>query len=184
MACCCGGLGGVFDGSDAAVPGSTVALASVAFVADGAITFFFKFSEKTGIFSNEVVHKIRRPKTPKLIPKALGKNDALELLTQSANFNKVPWRAKRDVAIITIIYGCGLRVSEALSLNKEDIIEGRPLTIKGKGGKERLVPLLNICVEKITQYLDECNFNLFNNFLTWLLLTISSLYIEECATYI
>ncbi len=121
---------------------------------------FFKFSEKLGFFSNESIYQIRRPKTPKLIPKALDQNDALELLTQSAHLNKVAWRAKRDLAIVTLIYGCGLRVSEALSLNKEDIIEKKPLIIKGKGGKERLLPLLGICVEKISQYLELCPFNL------------------------
>ncbi len=121
---------------------------------------FFKFTEKLGFFSNESIYQIRRPKTPKLIPKALSQNDALELLTQSAQLNKVPWRAKRDLAIVTLIYGCGLRVSEALNLNKEDIIETKPLIIKGKGGKERLLPLLSICVEKISQYLELCPFNL------------------------
>ena len=121
---------------------------------------FFKFSEKLGFFSNEPIHQIQRPKTPKLIPKALGQNDALELLTQSAHLNKVAWRAKRDLALVTLIYGCGLRVSEALNLNKEDIIEQKPLIIKGKGGKERLLPLLSICVEKISHYLEVCPFNL------------------------
>ncbi len=121
---------------------------------------FFKFTEKLGFFSNESIYQIRRPKTPKLIPKALSQNDALELLTQSAQLNKVPWRAKRDLAIVTLIYGCGLRVSEALNLNKEDIIETKPLIIKGKGGKERLLPLLSICVEKISEYLELCPFNL------------------------
>ena len=121
---------------------------------------FFKFSEKLGFFSNEPIHQIQRPKTPKLIPKALGQNDALDLLTEAANLNKVAWRAKRDLAIVTLIYGCGLRVSEALNLNKEDIIEKKPLIIKGKGGKERLLPLLGICVEKISQYLELCPFNL------------------------
>ena len=65
----------------------------------------------------------------------------------------------RDAAILTILYGCGLRISEALSLNVDDINHNDFLKIKGKGNKERFVPLLPIVKEKINAYLSACPWN-------------------------
>ena len=67
-----------------------------------------------------------------------------------------PWQGLRDKAIFILLYGCGLRISEALSLNIGDIsAESDFLRIKGKGNKERIVPLLPIIWQSISAYLAE-----------------------------
>jgi len=65
-----------------------------------------------------------------------------------------PWIAARDMAILTLLYGCGLRISEALNLNVEDVPEGDAMVITGKGNKQRVVPVLPIVLEAIQYYLD------------------------------
>ncbi len=62
------------------------------------------------------------------------------------------WTAARDLAVVTLLYGAGLRISEALSLNIEDNPKGESLVILGKGNKERLVPILPVIREAISKY--------------------------------
>ena len=86
--------------------------------------------------------------------KWLARYDILRNLAQNLASNS--WQGLRDMAIFTLLYGCGLRISEALSLNVGDIGNNDFLRIKGKGNKERIVPLLPVVVENINKYLAEC----------------------------
>jgi len=124
---------------------------------------FFRWLENEEIIKNSAVISFSPPKIPKSIPKAVDEEIAVDILEEIKNFAKKSWLGKRDVAIFTLIYGCGLRISEALSLTKSDLTNGEFITIKGKGNKERLVPLLPIITEKIEDYLSACPYKVKND---------------------
>lgn len=120
---------------------------------------FFKYLERIKLIHNAAIVGIRTPKVPKSIPKALSEEEALEVLTSISLFAPELWIGKRDVALITLLYGGGLRLGEALSLNILDttnIKSNGTLLISGKGGKQRVIPLLDVITENITKYLQAC----------------------------
>lgn len=120
---------------------------------------FFKWLNRSHLIDNTAVSVISSPKKDKILPKSLDIDQTLNLLDAAADFAKDKWQGLRDVAILTILYGCGLRISEALSLNIGDINHNDFLKIRGKGNKERLVPILPIVKDKIAAYLDACPYN-------------------------
>ena len=119
---------------------------------------FFKWLSRFEIVQNSAISIIRSPRRPKVLPKALEIEDTFNVIDEAQRLAKNSWQGARDTAIFTLLYGCGLRISEALSLNVGDIGDNNFLRIKGKGNKERIVPLLPVVVEKINQYLAECPF--------------------------
>lgn len=123
---------------------------------------FFKYLARQNVVNNSAVSIVSSPRRPQTLPKALDVGQTLNLLDVSGNFAKKEWQGLRDVAVFTILYGCGLRISEALSLNRGDIDHNDFLKIKGKGNKERLVPLLPVVVEKIDAYLAACPYDIKN----------------------
>ena len=120
---------------------------------------FFKWLNKNNIIKNASITTISSPKKDKTIPKALDMTQTLKLLNVAAEYSKEPWQGLRDVAILTIIYGCGLRISEALALNVGDINHHDFLKIRGKGNKERIIPVLPVVKDKIDAYLSACPYN-------------------------
>ena len=70
--------------------------------------------------------------------------------------NQADWQAKRDAAVLLLLYGCGLRIGEALGLTRADIEGAEQLRVRGKGGKERLVPLLPVVREAVAAYIAAC----------------------------
>lgn len=123
---------------------------------------FYKYLSKQNIVNNSAISIISSPRLPKTLPKALDVNQTFEVLDIAGNFAKKEWQGLRDIAIFTILYGCGLRISEALSLNRGDIDHNDFLKVKGKGNKERLVPVLPVVVEKIDAYLAACPYDIKN----------------------
>lgn len=123
---------------------------------------FYHWLAKNQIIDNTSLSIISSPKQGKILPKAIDVNDTFNVLEIVKDFSKQEWQGLRDVAILTILYGCGLRISEALSLNMGDINHNNFLKIKGKGNKERLVPVLPIIREKIDAYLSACPYNIKN----------------------
>lgn len=120
---------------------------------------FFRFMERAGLVHNAAIGGIRTPKVPRSIPRALSEEDALEAVTAIDEFALQPWIGKRDVALMTLLYGCGLRLGEALALNRADarnIKPGGALMITGKGDKQRVVPVLDIVAEAVDDYLHAC----------------------------
>jgi integrase/recombinase XerC len=117
---------------------------------------FFRRLEKTGVASNGAISVLRTPKLPKSIPKALSVDEAFSAIAAAAEMADEPWVAKRDAAILTLLYGGGLRIGEALGLNRRDVPAGPALRVIGKGNKERLVPLLPVVMEAIAEYLEAC----------------------------
>jgi integrase/recombinase XerC len=85
----------------------------------------------------------------------LSARDARRVVDANLQLSDEPWIAARDAAVLTLLYGCGLRISEALGLTRNDIPrDGESLRITGKGGKTRIVPLLPIARSAISDYLE------------------------------
>lgn len=120
---------------------------------------FFKYLNRNHIIENTSVSVLSSPKKDKILPKSLDVEQTLELLDKVKDFAKNDWQGLRDVAILTIIYGCGLRISEALAINVGDITHNDFLKIHGKGDKERYVPVLPVIKTKIDAYLTACPYN-------------------------
>lgn len=126
-----------------------------------AIKSFFKWLSANDIAKNSAISVISSPRKPKILPKALDEDESFDLLEKSEKIASSKWQGLRDKAILTLLYGCGLRISEALSLNIGDInAESEFLRIKGKGNKERIVPLLPIIWQNIAKYLAESPYKL------------------------
>ncbi|MAH85260.1 MAG: hypothetical protein CBB68_13580 [Rhodospirillaceae bacterium TMED8] len=126
---------------------------------------FFRFLHKRGLAENIAIHGLRTPKSPKSIPRALTIKDAMEVIEKARDQSAIkPWIGKRDQALFGLLYGCGLRINEALSLNRGQIVGQRAnsgtLRIVGKGMKERIVPVLPVVTEMVAGYLAACPFNL------------------------
>ena len=125
------------------------------------IRSFIRFLEKKGLASSAGLAAIRAPKQPKTLPKPVAVSKALQLTDPAEHMRDEPWIAARDVAVITLLYGCGLRISEALALTPQILAENTgTLPVTGKGGKTRMVPLLSQVHEAISQYQALCPFHL------------------------
>ncbi len=124
-----------------------------------AIRSFFRFLEREGILSTEALNVVRTPKQPKPVPKALTVLEAKGTITATSEKEARPWIAARDAAVLSLLYGAGLRIAEALSLSRADL-ETSMLRVTGKGGKTRLVPLIATVRAAIEEYLKLCPFAL------------------------
>ncbi len=125
---------------------------------------FFRFLDRTSKVHNPAIDAVRTPKIPHSIPKALTPDDALAAVKTAAELQDEPWLAKRDMAIMLLLYGCGLRIGEALALNGSDIGADKnadgTLRVLGKGNKERIVPVLPIVLDAIRVYQEACPYGL------------------------
>ena len=121
-----------------------------------ALRNLFRFLDRTGRVDNQALAAVKAPKPPKSVPKPLNAEDALALLRRAVEIAPEPWIGARDVAILTLLYGCGLRIDEALSLNQGDAPTGDTMMITGKGNKERLVPVLPVVIDAVQSYRDAC----------------------------
>ncbi|MCK5425128.1 MAG: tyrosine recombinase XerC [Emcibacter sp.] len=121
-----------------------------------AIRSFFKYLRQNEILHNDAINAISSPKLPHRLPRPLDEQAAKRSLTNVADFAKEGWVGDRDIAVLTLLYGCGLRISEALNLNRQDLPEGDMLKVLGKRNKERLVPLLPVVRAAIETYLKSC----------------------------
>mgnify|MGYP002631017612 CR=1 FL=1 len=117
---------------------------------------FFRRLERRDLAHNAAITTLRTPKVPKSVPKALSPDEALRVIDATADMAAEPWVAKRDAAIMVLLYGAGLRIGEALALNRCDAPAGPAMRITGKGNKERVVPLLPVVVDAISEYLGAC----------------------------
>lgn len=118
-------------------------------------SFFRYLSRETG-FSNAALANLQAPKKPKILPRPVDLKSSLALTNLEKENSS--WVTCRDSTLFTLLYGAGLRISEALSLNWSDIPQrGGILRIQGKGGKSRDIPLMDQVHEKITHYADVLN---------------------------
>ena len=121
---------------------------------------FFTHLERAGLAHNPAIGAVRTPKALKPLPKALTEGEALMALDGIAELSEEPWVGKRDTALIVLLYGCGLRLGEALALNRGQAPKGETMVVTGKGGKERIVPVLAVVGEAVADYLAACPYSL------------------------
>ena len=124
-----------------------------------ALRSFFSHLEREGILVTEALNVVRTPKLPRPVPKALTAPEARRTVAATAELEDVPWIAARDTAVLALLYGAGLRISEALSLSRADV-ETSTMRVTGKGGKTRMVPLIAPVRQAIEAYLAQCPFPL------------------------
>ena len=122
---------------------------------------FFRFLDREGLVSNAAIGVIRGPRPGHAVPKALAVDEAMDVLAAAPVVAIQPWVAKRDTAILTLLYGAGLRTGEAIGLNRSQIEpDQETLIVTGKGNKQRLVPLLPVVHTAIADYLQACPYRL------------------------
>ncbi len=112
--------------------------------------------DKQGIMHNAAINTVRSPKLPHKIPRPLHEDYALEVINSAHILETKDWLGKRNIALFTMLYGCGLRINEALSLNLEDIPRDGFMRVLGKGSKERQVPVLSVVNTTLENYLKSC----------------------------
>lgn len=122
---------------------------------------FLRYLERKGLVNAAGAAAIRSPRQPKSLPKPLTDGQALHLVRTETQMEDEPWIAARDAAVMALLYGCGLRISEALDLKPADVPHGATsIRITGKGGKTRVVPLLQVVHESVHRYVALCPFHL------------------------
>ncbi len=113
---------------------------------------FHKFAAAEGIVADDVAHAVRPPKPAQRLPKALAVDEVLAIL-DAAGAPDHP-RALRDRALLELLYSCGARISEVTALDVDDIdTEHRAVVLRGKGGKERIVPVGRPAIAAVDAYL-------------------------------
>lgn len=122
-------------------------------------SFYRWLSEREG-FDPTAVLSTRAPKFQRKLPRPLAPEAAQGLIDTLELQSATPWVAARDQAVVTLLYGCGLRISEALGLTGDDLPLGEALRITGKGGKERIVPVIAPARDAVAQYVRLCPFDL------------------------
>ena len=145
---------------------------------------FFRFLDRAGLVHNAAIGSVRTPRIPQSIPKALTVVDARMAVEKVGDLSDEPWVARRDTALLLLLYGCGLRIGEALALNRGQAPAGLPaeaasgtkaglsaeaasgtkaggtMVITGKGNKQRMVPVLPVVARAMDDYLAACPYPL------------------------
>lgn len=118
-------------------------------------SFYRWWADHDGVEPTAVL-AMRSPKYHRSLPRPLPEDAARAVLGDIGSAAREDWIAARDAAIAALLYGCGLRVSEALSLRWRDLPLGDSLRITGKGGKQRIVPLLPAARTAVSRYAALC----------------------------
>ena len=126
---------------------------------------YIRHLERQGLASSAGITAMRAPRQPRILPKPVRADQAVRLTQTDEQLHEEPWINARDAALMTLLYGCGLRLGEALSLTPADLgittmaapnITTDTVRITGKGGKTRLVPLLPVVGDAIASYVKLC----------------------------
>ena len=128
-----------------------------------AVRNFYKYLDRREGIKNAAVSEVKTPKVPKTVPRPLSIDGTERVLENVSATARDDWVKARDIAVVTLLYGCGLRISEALSLNVNDKPDSDSIVIRGKGNKERVVPVLPVVIEAIEDYINRCPVDLEND---------------------
>ncbi len=125
------------------------------------IRSFYRYLKKNYNIENQSVFNMQISNNNRPLPKALSKEVALEA-ANNIEIMSDDWTGKRDLAILALMYGAGLRISEVLSIKRSDLDQfaNSQLLIKGKGGKERIVPIVDYIIQAVKVYIEECPYDL------------------------
>lgn len=126
---------------------------------------YFRYLERAGHLKNRAVLAVTLPKVPFSVPRPLTKEKTNDVIEESGNSvlrGQAKWIGLRDRAVLLLLYGSGLRISEALAIRRGDApLPPRDiLRVKGKGGKERIVPVLPPIQQAVERYLASIPYNL------------------------
>jgi integrase/recombinase XerC len=124
---------------------------------------FYRFLEKNAEIKCHEIYSIKSPKKAKTLPKALTKEQLSTSITHIEEFGKKDWVELRNKALLVLIYASGLRISEALSLTKNQINNQEFIKVLGKGNKERIVPWIDDARTLVSQYLAALPFYIEEN---------------------
>ena len=125
-----------------------------------AVKSFYRWLAEREGFEPTAVLATRAPKFQKKLPRPLAEDAAKAVIDTVETQSLTPWVATRDMAVVTLLYGCGLRISEALGLKGKDAPLSDVLRIIGKGGKERIVPVIPAARDAVAAYCEACPFDL------------------------
>ncbi|WP_270374256.1 tyrosine recombinase XerC [Marinicauda sp. Alg238-R41] len=126
-----------------------------------AVRAFLGYARRRWGIENASLALIDAPKAPRRTPRPVSRTAALDLIADAAaNIDLPDWVRRRDGALLTLLYGAGLRISEALSLTGADTPLPDVLRMTGKGGKTRIVPVLPAVRDAVEAYVEACPFEL------------------------
>jgi integrase/recombinase XerC len=121
-----------------------------------AVKSFYRWHARTAGFEPTAILATRAPKFAARLPRPVSEAAARDLIDTVEAQSLEPWIAARDAAVVTLLYGCGLRISEALSLTRGQAPLPEILRMRGKGGCERIVPVLPVARSAVDAYLRLC----------------------------
>ncbi|WP_156839163.1 tyrosine recombinase XerC [Novosphingobium aquimarinum] len=121
-----------------------------------ALKGFLAFAREMAGLDHVQGPRMRGPRVKKGLPRPVTPDEAVNLALAVEEDNVEPWIGARDRAVLLLLYGAGMRISEALSIPGSAIPLGETITVLGKGGKQRVVPLLPIAREAVADYLAKC----------------------------
>ncbi len=121
-----------------------------------AVKSFYRWLAEREGFEPTAVLSTRAPKFQRKLPRPLAEDAARAMIDRVELQARQDWVAARDMAVVTLLYGCGLRISEALSLTGADLPLPAVLRIIGKGGKERVVPVIGAARDAVNHYAKLC----------------------------
>jgi integrase/recombinase XerC len=129
------------------------------------IRSLLRFLERRGLVNAAGAAALRAPRQPKSLPKPLTATDARRVVSTGEQLAEEPWIAARNAAVLTLLYGSGLRISEALAISGGELASPREtvLRVTGKGGKTRLVPVLPVAFQAVAEYRRLCPYHLGND---------------------
>jgi len=125
-----------------------------------AIRTFYRYIERRWDIKNAALALIKGPKAKQPLPKPLSMSGARALLMDGTLESKEAWIDARNVAVLMLLYGAGMRISEALSLTPTQLPLGETLILTGKGGKTRLVPIIDKVREAVDRYAVLCPYQI------------------------
>ncbi len=125
-----------------------------------AVKSFYRWLSEKEDFDATAVLTTRSPKFQKKLPRPLEQNAARQMIETVGDQGQPDWIGARDIAVLTLLYGCGLRISEALGLSGKHQPLPETLRILGKGGKERMVPVIPAARSAVDRYTDLCPYDL------------------------
>lgn len=121
-----------------------------------ALKTFIAFAREQAGHEDASRPRLRGPRVKRGLPRPITPDEAVNLAEAVADDAAVPWIAARDRAVLLLLYGAGMRIAEALALPASALPLGEAVTITGKGGRQRVVPLLPIVRAGVDDYVRQC----------------------------
>ena len=124
---------------------------------------FFHWLENSHNIFNSAISKLDSPKKDSKLPRPIAVNDIKNLFSAFENKKEKRWIISRNQAIFLLLYTCGLRISEAINMKTNELPLNSSVLVRGKGKKERMVPILNIANQAIENYTKQCPYPISNS---------------------